>query len=56
MKPIREKRAELEKDPEMIYEILRKGNLKAEKIAAQTLKEVKQAMKIDYFGGKNGKV
>ena len=56
LKPIREKRAELEKDPEMIYEILRKGSLKAGKIAAQTLKEVKQAMKIDYFGGKNGKV
>ena len=56
LKPIREKRAELEKDPEMIHEILRKGSLKAEKIAAQTLKEVKQAMKIDYFGGKNGKV
>ena len=56
LKPIREKRAELEKDPEIIYEILRKGSLKAEKIAAQTLKEVKQAMKIDYFGDKNGKI
>ena len=56
LKPIREKRAELEKNPEMIYEILRKGSLKAEKIAAQTLKEVKQAMKIDYFGDENGKV
>ena len=56
LKPIREKRAELEKNPEMIYEILKKGSLKAEKIVAQTLKEVKQAMKIDYFGGENGKV
>ena len=56
LKPIRKKRAELEKNPEMIYEILKKGSLKAEEIAAQTLKEVKQAMKIDYFGGKNGKV
>ena len=56
LKPIREKRAELEKNPEIIYEILRKGSLKAEKIAAQTLKEVKQAMKIDYFGDENGKV
>jgi len=56
LKPIREKRAELEKNPDMIYEILKKGSLKAEKIAAQTLKEVKQAMKIDYFGGENGKV
>ena len=56
LKPIREKRAELEKNPEIIYEILKKGSVKAEKIAAQTLKEVKQAMKIDYFGDKNGKV
>ena len=56
LKPIREKRAELEKNPDMIYEILKKGSLKAEKIAAQTLKEVKQVMKIDYFGGENGKV
>ena len=56
LKPIREKRAELEKNPEMIYEILKKGSLKAEGIAAQTLKEVKQAMKIDYFGGENGEV
>ena len=56
LRPIREKRAELEKNPEIIYEILKKGSSKAEKIAAQTLKEVKQAMKIDYFGDKNGKV
>ena len=56
LKPIREKRAELEKNPEMIYKILKKGSLKAEKIAAQTLKEVKQAIKIDYFGDENGKV
>lgn len=56
LKPIREKRSELEKNPDMIYEILKKGSSKAEKIAAQTLKEVKQAMKIDYFGDKNGKV
>ena len=56
LKPIREKRAELEKNPEMIYESLRKGSLKAEKIAARTLKEVKQAMKIDYFGDENGEV
>ena len=56
LKPIREKRSELEKNPDMIYEILKKGSSKAEKIAEQTLKEVKQAMKIDYFGDKNGKV
>ena len=56
LKPIRERREELAKNPEAIYEILRKGSKKAEKVAAKTLKELKQAMKIDYFGGKNGKI
>ena len=32
-----------------IYEILHKGSIEAEKVAAQTLKEVKDAMKINYF-------
>lgn len=56
LKPIRERREELAKNPEAIYEILRKGSEKAEKIAAQTLKELKQAMRIDYFGGENGEI
>lgn len=56
LKPIRERREELAKNPEAIYQILRKGSEKAEKVAAQTLKELKQAMKIDYFGGENGKI
>ena len=56
LKPIRERREELAKNPEAIYDILRKGSEKAEKVAAQTLKELKQAMKIDYFGGENGEI
>ena len=56
LKPIRERREELAKNPEAIYEILRKGSEKAEKVAAQTLKELKQAMKIDYFGDENGEI
>ena len=56
LKPIRERREELAKNPEAIYEILQKGSEKAEKVAAQTLKELKQAMKIDYFGGENGEI
>ena len=56
LKPMRERREELAKNPEAIYEILRKGSEKAEKVAAQTLKELKQAMKIDYFGGGNGEI
>lgn len=49
LQPIRTKRQELETQIPMIYEILKKGSKKAQKKAAQTLKEVKQAMKIDYF-------
>ena len=56
LKPIRERREELAKNPEAIYEILQKGSEKAEKVAAQTLKELKQAMKIDYFGDEDGKI
>ena len=32
-----------------MYEILKKGSEKAEKAAAETLREVKAAMKINYF-------
>ena len=49
LKPIREKREELAQDIGQIFEILRQGSVKAEKIAAQTLDEVKTAMGINYF-------
>ena len=49
LEPIRTRRKELQKDIPAVYEILRRGSEKAEKVAAQTLKEVKAAMKIDYF-------
>ncbi len=47
--PIRQRRAELEKDIPAIYEILRQGSIAARKEAAQTLSEVKAAMRINYF-------
>ena len=47
--PIRARRAELEKDIPYVYEVLRKGSEVARAAAAQTLSEVKRAMKIDYF-------
>ena len=47
--PIRARRKELEKKIPEIYEILHKGSIEAEKVAAQTLNEVKDAMKINYF-------
>ena len=49
LKPIRARRKEFEKDIPAVYDILKKGSEKAERIAAATLSEVKSAMKINYF-------
>lgn len=47
--PIRARRAEYEKDIPAVYEILRQGTEVARETAAQTLSEVKCAMRINYF-------
>jgi tryptophanyl-tRNA synthetase len=47
--PIRVRRAEFEKDIPAVYEILKKGSDVAREAAAQTLSEVKRAMRINYF-------
>lgn len=49
LEPIQARRHELEKDIPAVMEILREGSVKAREVAAQTLSEVKHAMKIDYF-------
>lgn len=49
LEPIRNRRKEYQKDIPYVYEILKKGSEKAEARAAQTLSEVKAAMKINYF-------
>ena len=49
LEPIRNRRKELEKDIPAIYEILKKGSEEAREAAAQTLAEVKSAMRINYF-------
>ena len=49
LEPIRQRRAELEKDIPEIYNILRKGSEKAREVGAQTMDEVRRAMLIDYF-------
>lgn len=49
LSPIQAKRKELEKDIPAVMEILHQGSIEAKKVAAQTLDEVKHAMKIDYF-------
>ncbi|MBQ8913973.1 MAG: tryptophan--tRNA ligase [Lachnospiraceae bacterium] len=47
--PIRARRAEFEKDIPEVYNILKKGSDVAREAAAETLAEVKRAMKINYF-------
>lgn len=49
LEPIRERRKEFEKDIPAVYEMLRKGCETAREAAAQTLDEVRRAMKINYF-------
>ena len=47
--PIRQRRAEYEKDIPEIFNILRKGTDEARAVAAQTMDEVRAAMRINYF-------
>ncbi len=47
--PIRERRHELEKNIPYVYEVLRKGSETARAAAAETLADVKRAMRINYF-------
>ena len=49
LEPIRNRRKELEKDIPAIYDVLKKGSDIARETAAQTLSEVKGAMRINYF-------
>lgn len=49
LKPIRECRLELQKDIPAVYEILRKGCEDARNTAAETMDQVRKAMKINYF-------
>ena len=49
LRPIRARRAEFEKDIPEVYNILKRGSDIARQIAAQTLADVRSAMKINYF-------
>lgn len=49
LKPIREKRAYYEQHKEEVDKILMEGTKKAQAVAKQTMKKVKQAMKLNYF-------
>lgn len=48
--PIRERRAEFAARPRLVEEILAAGSERARREAAETLHQVRQAMRLDYFG------
>ena len=49
LKPIREKRKYDEDRPELVEKILKEGTEKTRKTAQETMKKVKEAMKLNYF-------
>ena len=49
IEPIRTKRAYYEEHPEIVDKVLQEGTKKAQEVARQTMKKVKQAMQLDYF-------
>ena len=49
LRPIREKRKYYEERPELLEKILKEGTKKAQAIAKETMKKVKESMKLNYF-------
>lgn len=49
LEPIRTRRIEFEKDINAVYSMLREGSDRARSVAANTLKEVREAIGIEYF-------
>lgn len=49
LEPIREKRKYYQNKPELVREIIENGTKKAKIMASETLKKVKEGMKINYF-------
>ena len=52
MEPIRERRKHYEQHIEEVYDILRRGSDEARAMAASTLNDVRNAMRINYFDDK----
>jgi tryptophanyl-tRNA synthetase len=49
LEPIRQRRSEFEKDIPAVIDILRRGTEAAREAGAQTMSEVRRAMRLDYF-------
>ncbi len=52
LEPIRERRQKYIKKPELIDQIIMAGTKKAKSVAEETMKQVREAMKLDYFNNK----
>ena len=48
LRPIRARREEIDRDPSIVWDVLREGNRKARERTGETLAMVRSAMKIDY--------
>ena len=48
LRPIRERREQIDRDPSIVWNVLREGNRVARERVGETLAMVRQAMKIDY--------
>jgi tryptophanyl-tRNA synthetase len=48
LKPIQERRARYEKSPDKVWKILDEGTERARRVARETMKEVRAAVKLDY--------
>lgn len=46
--PFRRRREEIDRDPGMVWEVLRRGNEQARERAAETMEQVRAALKIDF--------
>ncbi len=49
LEPIRKRRKEFEQDIPAVFQMLKEGSEKARAVAAETLADVRKAMRIDYF-------
>lgn len=49
LEPIRNRRKKFQKDIPYVYDVLKEGSRQAREVAEQTLQEVRDAMKINYF-------
>jgi len=50
LEPIQKKRAEFEKDPTAVMDILKRGTDRANEVASQTLSDVRAVMHLNYYG------